>query len=70
MPAAPAARRAPRPTDGGPAAAQGGLALALELTGTKSLPVVGDKANLTLSAEVGTLGALQPKLGAMLQLAS
>ena len=38
--------------------------------GHKDLPVVGDKAALTLACEVASIGPLNPKLGATLQLSS
>ena len=38
--------------------------------GHKEMPVVGDKAALTLACEASTIGDLNPKLGATLQLSS
>jgi len=49
---------------------KGVLGLALELAGTKDLAVVGDKAGLTLNCEVASIGPLNPKVGAVLQLSS
>lgn len=49
---------------------QGILAMALELAGTDSLPLVGDKAGVTLSCEVNSIGPLNPKVGAVIQLSS
>jgi len=49
---------------------KGVLALALELAGTKNLPLVGDKANITLSCEGSSVGPLNPKVGASLQLSA
>jgi len=48
----------------------GVLALALEMSGHKDVPIVGDKANLTLTSEVSSVGPLNPKVGATLQLSS
>lgn len=42
----------------------------MELAGHPDMPVVGNKANVTLSCEVHSVGPLDPKMGAVIQLSS